>query len=40
MTCVTVSVLVFFAAHFPQSRYRSLLWLDAIGLALFAVAGC
>jgi uncharacterized membrane protein YeiH len=23
----------------PQSRYRYLLWLDAIGLALFAVTG-
>jgi len=30
---------VFFVAHIPQSRYRHLLWLDAIGLALFAVAG-
>jgi uncharacterized membrane protein YeiH len=39
LTCVFVSVLVFFAAHIPQSRYRYLLWLDAIGLALFAVAG-
>ena len=39
ITCALVSVLVFFAAHIPQSRYRYLLWLDAIGLALFAVAG-
>src|SRR6187402_2708722 len=39
LTCALVSVLVFFAAHIPQSRYRYLLWLDAIGLALFAVAG-
>ena len=39
VTCALVSVLVFFAAHIPQSRYRSLLWLDAIGLALFAVTG-
>jgi uncharacterized membrane protein YeiH len=39
LACVAVSVLVFFAAHIPQSRYRYLLWLDAIGLALFAVAG-
>lgn len=39
ITCVLVSALVFFAAHIPQSRYRYLLWLDAIGLALFAVAG-
>jgi uncharacterized membrane protein YeiH len=39
VTCVLVSGLVFFAAHLPQSRYRYLLWLDAVGLALFAVAG-
>ncbi|HEY7386606.1 MAG TPA: trimeric intracellular cation channel family protein [Beijerinckiaceae bacterium] len=39
VTCVLVSSIVFFTAHIPQSRYRSLLWLDAIGLALFAVAG-
>ena len=39
ITCALVSVLVFFAAHIPQSRYRYLLWLDAIGLALFAVTG-
>jgi uncharacterized membrane protein YeiH len=39
ITCAFASVLVFFAAHIPQSRYRNLLWLDAIGLALFAVTG-
>jgi uncharacterized membrane protein YeiH len=37
--CVLVSGFVFFTAHIPQSRYRFLLWLDAIGLALFAVTG-
>jgi uncharacterized membrane protein YeiH len=39
ITCALVSVLGFFAAHIPQSRYRYLLWLDAIGLAVFAVTG-
>ena len=39
ITCALVSVLVFFAAHIPRSRYRYMLWLDAIGLALFAVTG-
>lgn len=39
VACALVSVLVFFAAHIPRSRYRILLWLDAIGLALFAVTG-
>ncbi|WP_232628729.1 trimeric intracellular cation channel family protein [Methylobacterium sp. Leaf118] len=36
---VLVSGAVFFAAHLPQSRSRALVRLDAIGLALFAVAG-
>jgi uncharacterized membrane protein YeiH len=39
VTCALASVAVFFAAHIPQSRYRYLLWLDAVGLALFAVTG-
>jgi uncharacterized membrane protein YeiH len=39
IACVLVSGIVFFTAHLPQSRYRFLLWLDAIGLALFAVTG-
>ena len=39
IVCVIVSGLVFVTAHIPQSRYRMLLWFDALGLALFAVAG-
>jgi uncharacterized membrane protein YeiH len=39
LTCLLVAGLVFFTAHIPQARYRYLLWLDALGLALFAVAG-
>lgn len=39
VTCVAVSCLVFVTAHIPQSRYRLLLWADAVGLALFAVSG-
>ena len=39
IACVIVSTLVFFTAHIPQSRYKFLLWLDAVGLALFAVTG-
>jgi uncharacterized membrane protein YeiH len=34
-----VAALVFFIAHVPQSRYRVLLWLDAVGLAFVSVAG-
>lgn len=39
VACVVVSGAVFLTAHIPQSRYRLLLWFDAIGLALFAVTG-
>ncbi|HWL04217.1 MAG TPA: trimeric intracellular cation channel family protein [Xanthobacteraceae bacterium] len=39
VACVGVSVALFFTAHIPQARYRYLLWLDAIGLAIFAVVG-
>lgn len=39
ITCLVVSSATFFGAGFMQSRYRYLLWLDAVGLALFAVTG-
>jgi uncharacterized membrane protein YeiH len=39
VVCVIVSGAVFLTAHIPQSRYRVLLWFDALGLALFAVTG-
>src|SRR3954449_327510 len=39
ISCVMVSAFVFFTAHIPQSRYRLLLWFDALGLALFATTG-
>ncbi|NRA88303.1 MAG: trimeric intracellular cation channel family protein [Rhizobiales bacterium] len=34
-----VGVLVFFTAHIPQSRFKLLLWADAIGIATFCVLG-
>jgi uncharacterized membrane protein YeiH len=37
--CVAISTLVFFTAHIPESRYRLVLWLDAVGLAAVAVRG-
>jgi uncharacterized membrane protein YeiH len=37
IVCVMTSIVVFFTAHIPESRYRVLLWFDAIGLAVFAV---
>ena len=39
LVCVIVAVILFFTAHLPDSRYRLLLWFDAIGLSLFAVVG-
>jgi uncharacterized membrane protein YeiH len=39
VACVAVSGIVFFTAHIPQSRYRLLLWFDALGLAIFSVVG-
>jgi uncharacterized membrane protein YeiH len=33
------AIIVYFGAHLLESRYRMLLWLDAIGLAAFAVMG-
>ena len=37
--CIAVSAVVFFTAHIPESRYRVLMWLDAVGLAFFCVVG-
>ena len=34
LVCATVAVLLFFTAHLFDSRYRVLVWLDAIGLSL------
>ncbi|MGL5114454.1 MAG: trimeric intracellular cation channel family protein, partial [Beijerinckiaceae bacterium] len=39
MVCIGTSVMVFFAAHAPRSRLVWLMWLDALGLALFCVLG-
>jgi len=39
VVCVIVACLMFFVAHIPQSRLKLVLWLDAGGLALFAVTG-
>jgi uncharacterized membrane protein YeiH len=39
IVCTIVSLAVFFTAHLANSRYRLLLWFDAVGLALFAVTG-
>lgn len=37
--CAGVAILVYFAAHLIESRYRLLLWLDAVGLAAYCAFG-
>lgn len=37
--CVMVALTIFFSAHLIESRYRLLLWLDALGLAAYSVMG-
>ena len=39
LICAVVAVVVFFGAHRVESRYRLLLWLDAVGIAAFSVMG-
>ncbi|MBN9242200.1 MAG: trimeric intracellular cation channel family protein [Mesorhizobium sp.] len=39
LICAAMAVVVFFGAHRVESRYRLLLWLDAIGIAAFSVMG-
>ncbi len=39
IACLAAAVAVYFCAHLIQYRYRVLMWLDAIGLALFTIAG-
>jgi uncharacterized membrane protein YeiH len=37
--CIVVSLIVFITAHHFQSRYKLILWADAVGLALFSTVG-
>lgn len=39
LVCIVVAVGVYFTAHLVESRYRLLLWLDAIGLSAYSVMG-
>lgn len=39
LVCAGVAIIVFFTAHLAESRYRVLLWADAIGLAAYCVVG-
>lgn len=39
LACIGATVIVYFTAHLIESRYRLLLWLDAVGLAAYCVFG-
>lgn len=39
LVCSAIAVLVFFTAHLVESRWKLLLWLDAIGLSAYCVLG-
>jgi uncharacterized membrane protein YeiH len=39
IVCAVTAALVYFTAHLFESRYRLLLWLDAVGLAAYCVFG-
>ncbi|MGE3642408.1 MAG: trimeric intracellular cation channel family protein [Beijerinckiaceae bacterium] len=39
VVCVAASIIVYFAVQFVRNRYRLILWLDAAGLSLVAIAG-
>jgi uncharacterized membrane protein YeiH len=39
LVCAAVAVVVYFTAHLIESRYKLLLWLDAVGLAAYCVFG-
>ena len=39
LVCVAMGALVYFTAHLFESRYRLLVWLDAVGLAAYGVMG-
>ncbi len=39
LICCAAGVLVFFTAHLVESRYRLLIWLDAVGLSAYCAMG-
>lgn len=39
LVCLATGIFVYFTAHLIESRYRLLLWLDAIGLSAYAALG-
>lgn len=39
LICCAIGLVVFFTAHLLESRYKLLIWLDAIGLSAYCVMG-
>lgn len=39
VACLVAALAVYFTAHLLTSRYRAILWLDALGMALVTIAG-
>jgi uncharacterized membrane protein YeiH len=39
VVCAVMTAVTYFTAHLIESRYRLLLWLDAVGLAAYCVFG-
>lgn len=39
LVCAAAAIFIFFTAHRVESRYKLLLWLDALGLSAYAVLG-
>jgi uncharacterized membrane protein YeiH len=39
LVCVVVGIVVYFTAHLFESRYRLLLWFDAVGMSAYSALG-
>lgn len=39
LVCAVIAALVYLTAHLLESRYRLLIWLDAVGLSAYCVMG-
>lgn len=39
LVCGTVAVFIYLTAHLVESRYKLLLWLDAVGISAYAAMG-
>ncbi|MGO4439869.1 trimeric intracellular cation channel family protein [Rhizobium sp. RAF56] len=39
LVCAAIGAVVFFTSHLVESRYRLLIWLDAVGLSAYCVMG-